>query len=99
LTSSTKRLHVFVHGRVQGVGFRAATAAEAVRRGLAGWVRNRFDDSVEVVAEGEELPLQEFLSFLRLGPRLARVDRIVVDWPPAGAAGEAPVPFEVRKTA
>jgi acylphosphatase len=45
-------LHAFVHGRVQGVGYRATTMDEARRLNLAGWVRNRIDGSVEVLAEG-----------------------------------------------
>jgi acylphosphatase len=89
------RLHARVHGRVQGVGYRATAQAEAVRRGLAGWVRNRSDDSVEVLAEGPREALEDFLSFLQQGPRLARVQSVSVDWGPAAGA---PLPFEVRKT-
>jgi acylphosphatase len=50
----TKRVHVIVEGRVQGVFFRAFTRDEAVRLGLSGWVRNRPNGSVEAVVEGEK---------------------------------------------
>ena len=49
--------HVIVHGRVQGVGFRAFVEHEALRRGLEGWVRNRRDGSVEAVFAGSTLKL------------------------------------------
>ena len=48
----TRRIHVIVHGRVQGVGFRWATGAEARRLGLDGWVRNRDDGTVEAEIQG-----------------------------------------------
>jgi acylphosphatase len=75
-----KRLHAFVRGRVQGVGFRAATVEQARRIGLRGWVRNRLDESVEVVAEGGEPELRKLESFLRVGPRLANVTALEVHW-------------------
>lgn len=75
-----KRLHAFVRGRVQGVGFRAATLEQARRIGLRGWVRNCLDESVEVVAEGDEPALRRLESFLRVGPRLAHVTSVDVHW-------------------
>jgi len=51
------RLHVTINGRVQGVGFRMATQKQARTLGLVGWVANRMDGSVEVVAEGEDFVL------------------------------------------
>ncbi|HEY4183467.1 MAG TPA: acylphosphatase [Polyangia bacterium] len=73
-----KRIVAIVHGRVQGVGFRATTCDVARRLGLAGWVRNRPDDTVEVQAQGDEQGLQRLHEFLRRGPSLARVSN--VDW-------------------
>ena len=80
------RLHAYVFGLVQGVNFRYYTQREAVNRGLTGWVRNRFDGSVEVVVEGKKPALQKFLVFLHRGPPSARVDRVQSDW--SEATGE-----------
>ncbi len=70
------RRRVLVHGRVQGVWFRGATQAEARALGVAGWVRNRADGSVEAVFEGEPEAVAQLLAFCRRGPRAARVDRV-----------------------
>ena len=91
-----KRLHAVVRGAVQGVGFRATTSYEARKLGLGGWVRNRADGSVEVEAQGEPGALDELVGFLNRGPLGAHVHTVAVDWLPA--QGEAPVPFEVRRT-
>jgi acylphosphatase len=88
-----KRLHATVRGRVQGVGFRAAAAAEARRLGLTGWVRNRFDGSVEVLAEGADGDADAFLAWLRKGPSLAHVTGVDPDW--LAPVGDG-VSFEVR---
>jgi acylphosphatase len=93
---SPRRLHAFVRGTVQGVGFRATTSYEARKLGLAGWVRNRADGSVEVEAQGEDQALEAFVAFLHRGPLGAHVDSVAVDWlPPQGEDRE---PFEVRRT-
>ena len=75
-----RRLHAIVRGRVQMVGFRYFVVDRAQMLGLAGWVRNADDGSVEVVAEGPEERLRQFEAALRDGPRLARVDGIDVSW-------------------
>jgi acylphosphatase len=80
------RLHARIYGRVQGVNFRYYTQREAIALGLVGWVANRFDGSVEVVAEGAKPTLQKFLAFLHRGPPSARVDRVQAEW--AEATGE-----------
>ncbi len=90
-----RALHAVVSGRVQGVGYRATTQHEAVRRGLSGWVRNLASGDVEVQAEGDEDVLQDFLRYLKQGPRMARVLTVQVEW---GEPQGAPQPFEVRKT-
>jgi acylphosphatase len=79
------RLHALVEGRVQGVGFRYFVEEKALGFGLTGWVRNRWDGSVEVVAEGERQTLEGLLSALRRGPRAAFVSTINHKWLPATA--------------
>lgn len=91
-----QRLYAIVEGRVQGVGFRNFVLEAALSLGLNGWVRNRWDDSVEVVAEGEEEALDKFLQKLRRGPRAAYVTGVNQDWQPA--TGEFR-DFRIRHTA
>ena len=67
-----------VHGRVQGVGFRAHVWRQVQRLEIAGWVRNRFDGTVEVLADGEPGEHQKLLAILESGPSLAVVDRVAV---------------------
>ena len=74
------RLHAVVHGHVQGVGFRYFVQRRASALGLAGWVRNNDDGSVEAVAEGPRERLEALRSALEQGPRLARVDRVDARW-------------------
>ena len=68
-----------VYGRVQGVGFRYFTWKEAERIGIKGTIRNCFDGSVEIVAEGNVDQLQEFYNWLKVGPRTASVERVLED--------------------
>lgn len=70
------RRRVVVHGRVQGVYFRGSTQAEARAAGLAGWVRNRPEGTVEAVFEGPADAVARLVAFCRSGPRAARVDRL-----------------------
>jgi acylphosphatase len=80
-----KRLEAVVSGRVQGVGFREFVRHEASTRGIAGYVRNSDDGrTVELVAEGDEMALDELLSALRAGPRFARVERVDTRYSDAG---------------
>jgi len=88
-------LRAVVRGSVQGVGFRATTFDEARRLGLAGWVRNRVDGTVEALAEGPEPKLNLFLAYLRRGPLGARVTGVIEDWSDAQGA---PIPFQVKRT-
>ncbi len=83
---ATKRVHVIIRGRVQGVFFRAATQREAKRLGITGWVKNRPDGSIELLAEGEEDAIRELTSWASHGPSAARVDGIDVRW--RGYTGE-----------
>ena len=73
-------LQAVVHGRVQGVFFRAFVTRRAVELGVAGYVRNRDDGSVEVHAEGERSQLEKLISYLKEGPPHATVDRVVTTW-------------------
>ncbi len=75
-----KQVHVVVRGRVQGVFFRASSQREARRLGLTGWVRNRPDGNVELMAEGEEEGLKELIAWANRGPTSARVERVEVRW-------------------
>jgi acylphosphatase len=87
------RFRASVTGRVQGVGYRASAAHEGRRLGLHGWVRNRFDGTVEVEAQAEQAALDSFLVYLRHGPPGARVKTVDVEWlPVAPDLG----PFEIR---
>ena len=81
-----------VHGHVQGVFFRDTVRREAEPRGVAGWVRNRRDGTVEAVFEGPQDGLEAMIELCRRGPRGARVESVAVEEEPAeGLSG-----FEVR---
>ena len=75
-----KQLHLTVRGRVQGVFFRASAQREARRLGLTGWVKNRSDGAVEILAEGEETSIRELHGWAQKGPTAARVDRVDTRW-------------------
>ena len=82
--------HLRITGRVQGVGYRYHMAQEASRLGLAGWVRNRSDGSVEALVHGAPTAVQAFIDWAHQGPALARVDGVAVSeavWPEAHGAG------------
>lgn len=80
---AARRYEVF--GRVQGVGFRYFVQKTALEIGVAGWVRNRADGSVEALAEGSETQLARMRAALEKGPAISRVERVVEH--PVGAAG------------
>lgn len=67
----------WVHGRVQGVGFRAATAREAKRLGLAGYACNLDDGRVEVLAVGPTDAIAQLAVWLKRGPRMAAVEELI----------------------
>lgn len=75
-----KRIKVIVKGIVQGVSYRYFANRAANSYGLGGYVRNCYDGSVEVVAEGEDRELKNLIADLRRGPWSARVDGIEVEW-------------------
>lgn len=75
------RAHVWVHGRVQGVGFRAHVEYSARQiGGLTGWVRNIGYDMVEAIAEGQREEVERFIQMMKEGPRSSRVDDSKVEW-------------------
>lgn len=74
------RAHIWVKGRVQGVGFRAFVQQNAVQIGVSGWVRNVSWDTVETVAEGEKERVERFLDTVKRGPTASRVDDSRVEW-------------------
>jgi acylphosphatase len=73
---TVKTRHYVVRGRVQGVGFRWFVEREAQILGVAGWVRNNYDGSVEVLATGTREQLSRLRERLQAGPRAARVDQV-----------------------
>jgi acylphosphatase len=87
--------HYFVSGRVQGVFYRASTQRQARAQGLTGWVRNRYDGRVEVLACGDERQLSIFAKWLEIGPELSKVTNIKVSEHKISAA---PTSFEVLPT-
>lgn len=75
-----KRCHIFVSGRVQGVFYRDFTIRNALDLGLNGWVRNTSDGKVEIIAEGDEINLNELIKRLRKGPMFAKVENLEITW-------------------
>ncbi len=77
---SNKCVHMVVRGRVTGVFFRAAAQREARRLGVTGWVKNKTETAVEIMAEGDEDAIKEIISWAQHGPSAARVDQCDVRW-------------------
>lgn len=77
---SVVRAHLLVSGLVQGVGYRYYTVLQAKRHQLTGWVKNLYSGEVEIVAEGEQGLITDFIKELRLGPRAAEVTDVAVTW-------------------
>jgi acylphosphatase len=70
--------HLRITGLVQGVSYRASFEEQARALGLAGWVRNRHDSSVEAVVRGDDQAIERMLAWARRGPPAARVDDVSV---------------------
>jgi acylphosphatase len=82
------RRRVVVHGRVHGVFFRDSVRRLAAEQGVAGWVRNTWDGTVEAAFEGAPEAVARLVDYCREGPSGARVERVDVDdEPPEGASG------------
>lgn len=96
MASTLSTLRATVHGRVQGVFFRASTRDEADKLGLEGWVRNLVDGTVDVYAVGNREPVERLHAWLHQGPNGASVSRVDAVWdttetPPSGG-------FTIRDT-
>ena len=76
----TLRVHVWVQGRVQAVGFRAFVQQNALKIGVNGWVRNVGYNTVEAVAEGTKEQVEGFLQMVKRGPLGSRVDESREEW-------------------
>ncbi|HEX3098404.1 MAG TPA: acylphosphatase [Usitatibacter sp.] len=96
MSEPRRTLRLVAHGRVQGVWFREGMRQEAERLGVAGWVRNRRDGTVEAVAQGSPAAVEALVAWARRGPEAAEVERLdVADAPVEGDL----VRFEKRPTA
>lgn len=84
--------HLLIHGRVQGVYYRASAEQEAQRLGLSGWVRNRFSGEVEAVVCGPEDKVEAFIDWAHEGPPAADVTRIEISSAPAPEEGFGVLP-------
>lgn len=73
-----KNIQISISGRVQGVGFRYSAVNKARQLGINGYVRNMYDGSVFIEAEGETISLDHFVLWCHKGPSFARVDRVKV---------------------
>ena len=90
-----QRVHVWVMGRVQGVGFRAHVQYSARQIGVTGWVRNVGYDTVEATAEGERDKLDRFVEAVKAGPRSSQVNESKVEWEnPTGEYSD----FQMRRS-
>ena len=78
--SDLVRIHIWVTGHVQGVGFRSFVQQSGVLSGLTGWVRNVGYDTLETVAEGRRDRLEKFAEAVKNGPRSGRVDEARIEW-------------------
>jgi acylphosphatase len=75
----SETLHIIVKGRVQGVYFRANTQKQASKLNLKGLVRNLPDNSVEIIAQGDSVALQQLITWCHKGPLLAKVSEVIVN--------------------
>jgi acylphosphatase len=89
-----KRVHLGIHGRVQGVSYRWSMRERAEELALVGWVRNVPNGTVEAAAEGPEEALRELLAWSRIGPPGAHVSQVDEAW--SAATGEW-TRFEIRR--
>lgn len=90
--ATRKTLHLSIQGRVQGVFFRDSMRSEAQKLGVAGWVRNCSDGSVEAVVHGPVLAVDAIVKWAHRGPQLAGVQQVLIE-PAEGVYTD----FEVRR--
>lgn len=75
-----QRVHLIISGHVQGVAYRASAQRCAKQLALTGWVRNQRNGNVEVIAEGNDKQLAEFIHWAERGPRFAVVDNLLTEY-------------------
>lgn len=90
---SDARVHIIVHGLVQGVGFRWFVAREAGTLGLRGFVRNRPEGTVELEAEGDRSLIETLIAHVKVGPRSSQVRDLQIVWQEPQKDTK---PFEIR---
>ncbi len=95
MSAEIQRVHVWVKGRVQNVGFRAHVQYSARQIGVTGWVRNVGYDTVEAIGEGEKEKLDRLVEAIKTGPTGSRVDEANVEW--QNATGEY-VDFQLHRS-
>lgn len=78
-----KRVHLFISGDVVGVGYRGWAKRQAQDLHLTGWVKNREDKTVEIVAEGNEQEVKKFIIMCKHGPDVSWVEAVTAQWLPA----------------
>ncbi len=76
---NSKRLHIYVSGKVQGVGYRAFLLDKAKSLDIVGWAKNLDDGRVEIIVEGSEDKLGEFLNYVTTGSKASNVEDVQVD--------------------
>lgn len=74
------RARIIVEGLVQGVYYRATATDVSKKHGVCGWIKNNTDGTVEAILEGDKEDVNQVISWCRIGPIRARVDRVVVHW-------------------
>jgi acylphosphatase len=79
-TNDIQELHAYVHGWVQGIGYRYFVENNALALGLRGYTRNQSDGSVEVLAQGTRSALERLLTMLQQGPSAAEVSEVRIQW-------------------
>lgn len=89
------RVHIWVKGRVQAVGFRSYVEYNALQIGVLGWVRNIDRDTVETVAEGTRAQIDEFIEMVKKGPGASRVDETRMEYEPTTGQLEG---FSVKRS-
>lgn len=93
--SNTKKAHIFIEGRVQGVGFRYFTKTNAQKLGLAGWVKNRADGRVEAIFEGPKEDVLKMIEQCQKGPRASKVNNIDLEWEEVDSTTNS---FQIKRT-
>ncbi|MDO9546832.1 MAG: acylphosphatase [Pelolinea sp.] len=79
-TGQNERLQIIVEGRVQGIGFRYFIYELGLFFKLTGWVKNKINGNVEILAEGPRDSLEALLGEAKKGPRMAQIVNVIVEW-------------------